>query len=235
MTTKKMAVFVEGQTEQLFLKEFIDQIAGQGNIGFECHSSGSILRLQQLKEVHGERHKVLIYDCRGDEVVKSVLLEHRPNLVRAGYSMILGLRDLYPKSLAELGRVKARLSYGVPTADVPTHMLLAVTEIEAWFLQEATHYAKIDSSLDIKTFKAKFGFDPLTDCAESVLAPAQLLHSIYSSAGKAYKKTRNHVQRTIGALDYEDLYLTCAGKMPHLSEFVGHIENFLAPDFSDVA
>ena len=171
MKSKRLAVFVEGQTEQLFLREFIEQIAGQGNIDFECQSIRNILQLKQTKAIQNEKHKILIYDCQGDEVVKSVILEQRASLVQAGYSMILGLRDLYPETIQDLQKVKAKLQYGVPTAGVPTHILLAVAEIEAWFLQEHSHFPKIDPTLDVSSFKALFDFDPATECAETVAAP----------------------------------------------------------------
>ncbi len=232
MKSKKLAIFVEGQTEQLFLKEFIEQVAGAGNIEFVCQSSRKYVVLSQKKELEDEVHRVLIVDCQGDEAVKSTVLDQRDSLVRAGYSLILGLRDLYPNSLDELKVIKRRMKYGVPTAGVPTHILLAVAEIEAWFLQEHNHFPRVDQALNVADFKNLFGFDPLLDDAERVDEPAALLHKIYSSVGKAYKKKRRHVQRTIELLDYENLYFHCPAKMPHLAEFLAHVENFLAPDFS---
>lgn len=230
MTLKKLAIFVEGQTEQIFLKEFIEQIAGQGNINFTCQTANAAIRLSQNVPIERETHQVLIYDCRGDEAVKSVVLEQRASLSLAGYSLILGVRDLYPRGLSELESIKKKLQYGVPTSGVPTHILIAVAEIEAWFLQEHSHFSKIDLALDVAMFKEKFNFDPNVDSAETVAAPAALLHKIYATVGKAYKKTRKNVQRTVEVLDYGNLYLSCGEKMPHLQVFVNHIENFLAPD-----
>ncbi len=39
---------------------------------------------------------VLVYDCGGETNVKSYLLARRNKLISNGYSMILGLRDVYP-------------------------------------------------------------------------------------------------------------------------------------------
>lgn len=166
-------------------------------------------------------------NCQNDERVKSVVLEQRPSLIKAGYSLILGLRDLYPKPLSDLAQVKLNMKYGVPTAGVPTHILLAVAELEAWFLQDHTHYSKIDTSLDHSKFKTAFGFDPMLDSAEDVVWPSQLLHRIYQSAGKAYNKSRAHVERTVGVLDYAETYLNLPNRLPHLREFIGHIDTFL--------
>lgn len=232
MKPKKLAVFVEGQTEQIFLREFIEQIGGQGNMHFECRSARNLVQLVQNVAVHDELHSVLIYDCGGDEVVKSTILDQRDSLTSAEYSMILGLRDLYPSPIANLHNVRKRLRYGVPTGGVPTHILLAVSEIEAWFLQDHSHFKRIDSRLNPTDFEAQFGFNPFSQSAEDIHAPAALLHSIYGSVGKAYKKTRGHVQRTVDVIDYEHLYIACAEKLPHLVEFVTHLENYLVPDFA---
>jgi hypothetical protein len=48
------------------------------------------------------------------------------------------------------------------------------------------------------------------------------------SAGLAYRKSRKHVQRTVKALDYEEIYLALPNKLPHLEELLGHIDGFLA-------
>jgi len=234
MTQRKLAVFVEGQTEQIFLKALIKEIAGEYNVTFvEKQLPGKLLILSHSPPANDAQapatnYFVLLVDCQNDERVKSVVLEQRNSLTKANYDLILGLRDLYPNTLAELEVVKAKLTYRVPTAGVPTHILLAVSEIEAWFLQEHTHYARVDNRLDIASFKRDFGFDPLADCAEEIAAPAKLLHDIYSSVGKAYRKDRKRVERTVNALDYDELYLNVKDRIPHMREFVGHIDSFLS-------
>lgn len=232
MTPKKLAIFVEGQTERIFIESLLTEIAGKSKIAFEkkVASGNSLVTLKQIdpppQTVDGPLF-VLLVDCQNDEKVKSVVLDQRNSLIRANYSLILGLRDLYPQTLADLPVVKSRLSYGVPTAGVPTHILLAVAELEAWFLQESTHYPRIDERLDPSQFAASFGFDPIHDSAESVLAPASKLHEIYSSVGKAYRKDRKRVQRTVDALDYAQVYFESSKMLPHLKEFLNHIDNFI--------
>ncbi len=232
MSQKKLAIFVEGQTEQIFLESLIIEIAGAKDISFDRRvvSKDKIITLSQNNPTSQDpnaRYFVLLVDCRNDERVKSVVLDQRESLIRANYKLILGLRDLHPQPLSDLAKVKARLSYRVPTADVPTHILLAVAEIEAWFLQEHSHFSRIDQNLDITTFKAQFNFDPLVDCAELQVAPAAKLHQIYASVGKAYHKDRRRVQRTVNALDYAEMYLSLPDKLPHFKEFINHLNNFL--------
>lgn len=123
--------------------------------------------------------------------------------------------------------MKRSLRTGVHTKGVPIHILLAVAEIEAWFIQEHTHFHRIDSRIDTTAFKSKFGFDPATESAETIPNPADLLHRIYGSVGNAYKKTRAHVQRTVDVLDYAVLYADCVDRLPHLREFGAHLDCFL--------
>lgn len=236
MYVKKLALFVEGQTEQIFLQRLIEEIAGSKRIKFEVQviRKGGVLGIVKLSQKPGtisssdHSHFVLIVDCMGDERVKSTLLDQRPSLLKNGYSLILGLRDLYPTPLSELAKVKSKLSYMVPTSGVPTQILLAVSEIEAWFLQEFTHFRKIHPKLDPSTFKNMFGFDPINDSAETVHSAAGLLDQIYSSVGFRYKKSRNHVERTVSVVDCAALYITLPASLPHLREFVQHIDNFLS-------
>jgi hypothetical protein len=231
---KKLAIFVEGQTEQIFLKSFIEEIAGSRNIEFDCKvlNAGTLLTLNQkpaLELSESPNYFVLLVNCQNDEKVKSVVLEQRDSLTKKGYSLILGLRDLFPKPYTELTEVKEKLKYRLPTSGVPTHILLAVTEIEAWFIQEHSHFKKIHRNLDPLKFKDLFGFDPINECVESIEHPSQLLHSIYSSVGLAYKKNKSQVTRTVKVLDFANMYLQSTTLVPHLAELVGHIECYLTP------
>lgn len=229
MTTKKLAIFVEGQTEQIFLKSFVEQIAGEHRVEL-ITSTGKenrlmILRTGKVKAAQ-DKYIVLLVDCAGDERVKSTILDQRDSLMAAGYSLVLGLRDLYPKEYKDISVVKKNMKYGIPTKGLPIHILLAVEEVEAWFIKEYSHFKKIDSRLNPKEFKIKFGFDPSNENAEAIRKPAALLNKIYQSVGKAYKKDRITVSRTVNVLDYAALYLDIPESTPHLAEFVDHIENF---------
>ena len=230
---KKLALFVEGQTEQVFLESFLTELAGRKHIYIDSItvSKGTLAALQLRRPTaDGPEvcYFVLLMNCQNDEKVKSVILDQHAKLTRAGYSLILGLRDLFPTPLQDLPMVKARLKYRVPTAGVPTYILLAVAEIEAWFLQEESHFARIDSRLDPAAFQASFGFDPAADSAETLAQPSAVLRAIYRSVGKGYSKTRAHVERTVSVLDYAHMYADLPARLPHFQEFVTHLDNFLA-------
>lgn len=228
--TKKLAIFVEGQTEQIFVQQLLSEIAGAKNVHFDVlqmSQNGTIRLLTLSNRSISQKYSVLIFDCQNDEKVKSVILEHRPALVSKGYSLILGIRDLYPSPLSDLQLIKSRLQYGVPTSEPRTRILLAVSEVEAWFLQEKTHFNKVDGALNHSEFKSKFGFDPEVDSAEDVHQPSSLLHDIYQSVNKAYRKSRKHVQRTVDAIDFNELCLTSSQRLPHFQILMGDLDSFL--------
>jgi len=78
----------------------------------------------------------------------------------------------------------------VKTSLIPVSFVLAIMEIEAWFLAEATHYQKIDAAITWRAVKAALGFDPGNDDMEQRPAPRTTLASATKIGGKAYVKHR---------------------------------------------
>jgi hypothetical protein len=228
MTYKKLAVFVEGQTESIFTKKLLEEIAGRKSVLFQESKANEITQLREASKGKKEfKYFVLIVDCGNDESVKSRILENRESLIRAKYELVLGLRDLYPHPRADLERVLQGMYTRVPTKDIQIELCLSVMEVEAWFLQEENHFRLIDESLITAEIVNKTGFNPATDNAELVELPAELLKDIYKIAGKSYTKTRKQVERTVNVLDYNNLYLNLPNKLKYLKRFLGYIDEFI--------
>jgi hypothetical protein len=229
--TRKLAVFVEGQTEQIFTKKLIAEIAGRKNVAFEerKYHAKRIINVALTDNEGNDKPSrfVLIVDCGRDEHVKSVILEQRQSLINSKYELVIGLRDLHPLSKADYPKLEMGLKTRVPTRDIPIEFVIAVMEVEAWFLQEWTHYEKIDPGLTIQNIVNAIHFNPKTDNADDVLLPADTLNQIYRLAGKSYSKARLKVERTVESLDYENIYLNVRGKLPQLNQFIEHIDNFV--------
>ena len=75
---KKLAVFVEGQTEQLFIEKLLEEAAGKNNISIEKRQAlGGQSAKRKLKLIEASKrdsdHKYFaqIIDCGSDENVKS--------------------------------------------------------------------------------------------------------------------------------------------------------------------
>lgn len=227
---KKAAFFVEGQTELIFVRRLIAEIAGTKNVNFEAQRwiGKKFVQLTSQGDVlESKRFHVLIVDCSGDSSVKTAIIERRPNLLASGYHLILGLRDLYPFQRRELKKLQDGLSYGLPTANLPTHICVAVMEIEAWFIQEENHYPLIDIALNKSTIKTHLRFDIDNDCAEDIRCASKFLDNAYKIAGKRYNKSYNNALRTVNSLDCANLYLNLPSRLNSLSQFTSYVDQFL--------
>ena len=170
----RLAVFVEGYTEVVFVQKLIEEIAGKNNVLIEHRAirggarPGAAMRLiTAARPETGEKYYVLIYDCGGDEPVKARILEEHSNLTNKGYSAILGLRNVRPRfTHAEIPKLEADLPKYIKTSLIPVTFILAVMEIEAWFLAETTHYCRIDPAITLEAIRTGLGFDPETDDLE---------------------------------------------------------------------
>lgn len=224
---KKIGIFVEGQTEQIFLERLIEEIAGRHNVAFHIEQWFS-KQFTVLKSelVNDEQFFILIVDCCSDGAVVSAILSRYSGLEAANYDLILGLRDLFPLLHTDLLNLKSGIASVLPQGALPVHVTIAVAEIEAWFVQENTHFPRIDPQLSSANIHAQLGYDITTALAEDLLNPASTLNEIYQLAGKAYSKSKKRVGRTVGALDMGHLYLDRRAMLSSYDEFVGRLDNF---------
>jgi hypothetical protein len=161
--------------------------------------------LKRLTIQPHHRYYVLIVNCAGDSNVKSDIIERYHSLKRSGYSAVIGLRDVYGQFRYEdVPRLRAAMKVGMPEEeDGPeVTLLLAIMEIEAWFLGEYTHFERVNPKLTIERIRAAVRFDPSRDDLEQRWHPAEDLDRIYKLAGTRYTKQRSNLERTLELLDY---------------------------------
>lgn len=229
----RLAVFVEGYTEVLFVAKLIEEVAGNNNVlietreirgGKTCRRTMGCVTAAQPES--GQEYFVLIVDCGGDDLVKTRIREEHSNLTKKGYSRIIGLRDVRPTfTYGDVPKLEANLPKYIKTSLIPVDFILAIMEIEAWFLAEATHYQKIDPAITVAAIKAALGFDPETDDMEQRPAPADDLNKCYLIGGKRYLKHR--AQDTVNALDYGAIYAYFPEKFRYVSRLMRIIDAFL--------
>jgi len=171
---KKIAFYVEGQTELLFINKLLIEIAGQKKIEIELLQFQGYGRPRRIIYPNTEatpqnpNHHALIFDCMGDGGVKPRILQDHASLFSQGYTEVIGLRDLYP--LSDLVRfennlVNGTIRNGRRITDPLSHdtsIVVAIREIEDWFLAECNHYLCIDASLNMEAITS-LGFNPCTD------------------------------------------------------------------------
>lgn len=229
----KIAFFVEGYTELAFLETMIEEIAGAKKVIIESKriSGGTkvkrtIKTIRAAQPVTGQEYYVLIMDCGGDHQVKTRIIEEHLNLTKSGYSKIVGMRDVRPTfSYGDIPRLERELPKYIKTSLIPVEFVLAVMEIEAWFLAETNHYQNIDPSITLHAIKSSLGFDPQNDDMSQRAAPADDLNNCYMLAAKQYQKDNSI---TIAALDYLNIYTGLVNKFDHVRKLVASIDSFLA-------
>jgi hypothetical protein len=208
----KVAIFVEGFTEFYFMERLIQEMAGYGQVHLKLakqHAGEFNFYNARGAPAESAQHEVLLVNCTGDGKVKPFILERKPFLIKNGYTFALGLQDLFPKVLTDREKFEEGLAKGLNDASIEIQICLAVKEIEAWFLNESAHYAKLNSALVPARITAELGFDPVSDNAENVVThPAVLLDKIYNLSGLSYRKSQGESQRTVQALDYEEICVT---------------------------
>ncbi|MEH2060077.1 MAG: DUF4276 family protein [Nostoc sp.] len=232
---KKLAIFVEGQTEQIFVRTLLKEIAGKNNIAIDESSVsgklGSRITTLIMRDNITSQTKfyVLVYNSCSDNSVVSDMRDQYASLIGSGFERVIGLRDVYPIPIAEKLKLQSRLNYFLPKGTIPIHLVLAVMEIESWFLAEWNHFMKIDLSLTPDKIQATFGFNPQTDDMETRPHPANDMDLIYKLVGRAYKKQRNQVNTIVSSLDYEFLYMQLVNSVPSLGELVRYLDLFITP------
>lgn len=229
----KMAIFVEGYTEVVFVDKLIREIANQNSVliqwrridgGTSCPRSNH--QLQAEGPNIGQKHFVVIHDCGGDDAVKTRMTEEYPRLAHAGYSKIVCIRDVYPKyTHAQIAALEAGLPLVVRTKPILVDFILSIMEIESWFLAEHTHFERIDPAITVPAIIATLHFDPANDDMQRRLTPAKDMNDCYGIGGKTYIKSQ--AQITVDALDCAHVYLALGDKLPYLKKLCGIITEFL--------
>jgi hypothetical protein len=232
----KLAIFVEGQTEQEFAEQLLKEIAGKKNIQIEKRVArgGGPKQPRAWRELQGHsgdteaQFFVLIVNCGTDNRVASDVRDEYDSLVASGYSGIVGIRDVYPEfASAEIGKLRAGLRYHIKTKPVEVVFVLGVMEIETWFLAEHTHLTRLDPRLTTTYISARLRFDPSTDDMQAREHPAEDLDRVYRLAGHTYDKSKSVLQKMLDLLDYARLYLVLNQRIWDLSILVQSIDRFL--------
>lgn len=229
---KKVAIFVEGYTEFFFVQRMIEELAGYGGVRFELmmNRDGRIIFLKHAgAPEEAASLYVMLVNCCGDGTVKSCIMERKQHLMNVGYTEILGLQDLFPLPLQDLARLEEGISKGLQLEGIKISMYIAVAEIEAWFLNEATHYLRVHECLTSEVILEHTQFDPKNHNAETTIRhPAVLLDKIYTLAGLKYKKRQAEMHRLIATLDYTEIYTEVRENSASLNKFLTGLEEAIA-------
>lgn len=232
---KRIAFFVEGQTEQIFLYRLVKEILGaqHTNVILKQFRGGVNIPKQHITITRSmainPRYEVLISDCGSDNRVKSEILDNIVNLRKNGYRLIVGLRDLYPIPIDDLPKLEKGLRF-LPNSmknEAPYFdIIIAIHEVEAWFMADLTLFQKIDRRLSGQFIKKHLKFNPYATHPESREHPAKDLNDIYKLAGKSYTKRHWQVRKLVNRLNIDYLRNEARHDISSLDRLISVLENF---------
>ena len=217
---KKIAIFAEGQTELIFVRNILIKVLDISKLSFECLellANKESTVPYQYPNPNAEVH-FLILNVRGDETVLSSIKEREKNLIeKRGYDKIIGLRDMYsyeyirrsPRAVNdEISKMiiqRYNQTIGNMTYSDRIRVYFAIMEIEAWILGMYTIFHKIDSLLTMAYIKQNLNVDLKTvDPQKEFYKPSEQLHSIFQLCGREYKKKRDEIESICSNIDSND-------------------------------
>ena len=164
MNKRKVAVFVEGQSEYVFVRDFLCRWYDYDSsvLGIECFSLRSD-RYNSEPYSFGNRESINYYqivNVGNDRSVLSKMLKEAPRLQNVGFHQIIGLSDMY----SDLYHVQTKercidLSVNQKFIDEHQNSLntslqrdllsyhFAIMEVEAWILGMYQFLQQVDPSL----------------------------------------------------------------------------------------
>ena len=86
---KRLAIFVEGQTEQLFVTRLLREIAGENRIDIiqekyiSNYRGRVVTAIDAVSTIDEKKYYVIIRDCGGDSFVKSDILDGYEKLCKS--------------------------------------------------------------------------------------------------------------------------------------------------------
>ena len=222
----KMAFFVEGQTERIFLENLLNEYFTHPYFNVESVQliEGKATSITKANYDHDNiRLYFLIYDVMGDGNVNGAIHERSESLInKREYSHIIGIRDLFPQPIESLPQMINAFNDFFSDKDYFDKLtqIVAIMEIEAWFLADYNHFARMDQRLVPEWINENLNIDILNDDLEAYPHPAQTLNRIWNLVGKTYKKRESDSYSICSYLDYS-LYCCDENLSKRIPSFAG--------------
>jgi len=218
----KVAIFVEGQTELIFVREYLLRKYDY-KITIECRTlfTDSDYRTTKYDYTNSSSDLVVSIINVGNDVAVLSRIKKRENYMwKSGYDKIIGFRDMYSEKYKESSNViNANITnrfidgYNdqISKLSKPAKVKLyfAIMEIEAWFLALTSVLERIDNRLTVNFILTRLRIDLNNiDPETEFFHPAQKLDDIYKLINQRYKKKEDDVEAIlskIGKEDYQEL------------------------------
>jgi|LakWasM104_HOW12_FD_contig_81_262505_length_1986_multi_5_in_0_out_0_1 hypothetical protein len=233
---RKSLIVVEGQTEQIFVQTFIEELVATQPCHIELtklHGGLEIKLSPRGVPIDNCTHHIRIVNASNDEKVNSFIADNLESFKSKGFELVCGLRDSFTgnklKPKINIDGLNKKFEALAQHFGIPVEVIVIVEEIEAWFLAVPDFFEKYDKSLTIERVNKIIGFNLSETPVENIEHPSALINRVLQTVGLAYKKKIGDCYKIANLLDYGALFLEKIDHIPSLNRFVGVLNNCLAP------
>jgi len=242
---RRIAVFTEGQTEQVLVRHIVLRVVDNSKLGFLClRISGK--QHERVPYSYGDENSetyIVMLNVGNDESVITAVQDRKQGLTKKGFQ-IIALRDIYSEEyLRQAGRcmkqsvVEKMIRSKEEQFDKSTYgsqasLHFAVMEVEAWYLGMYELLEKIHSTLTADFVESKTGLKLADlDPQSKFVHPSSVLDSLLRLVGDKYKKNRKDAERFASLVTVEYLQTaTGKGRCSHLKQFLATLLNAVGRD-----
>lgn len=240
---KKIAIFVEGQTELIFVRELLLKIF-EYKISFDCYKLRKGMLNNSKYPYTNPNSKIyfFIVDTGCDEKVISIVKDQERKLFSEGYEEIFCLRDMYSteyrnncnKDYAKnidfsvIKKIIQGKNNVIDKMSAPDKIkfYFAIMEIEAWFLAFYKIFEKIDGKLTVEYIKEKLKIDlEKIDPEKEFFKPSDKLNKILKLSRIEYNKSENVAEKLVSKMEVSDFdEVESSGKVSCFVDFYGDLK-----------
>ncbi|MCD4674920.1 MAG: DUF4276 family protein [Desulfobacula sp.] len=209
---KKIGIFVEGQTERIFVVKFLIEYLGgehkfsRREIKFKNKNRTELITSRKYPN---SELFFLIFDCAGDGNVLPALYERAENMVyNHDFCFLIALQDLYDKQRDKKKLIVDNFRKRIENFSFKDKLrfVLAIMELEAWFLADPNVFSKISKELTPAYIQDSININLLEINPESLPHPSETINKIYKLLSQSYKKTEDQAYQITERLDYDFIY-----------------------------
>lgn len=218
---KKIAIFVEGHSELIFIREFLLKRFDYQHIDLECRTLFKDDRILSAEYDFPNENAPIhfqVINVGSDVSVLQRILKREEILWNAGYERIIGLRDMYsdeykeamgqPREIKPLINQKFINGYNdtIKTKAIKPdniYFYFAIMELETWFLGIPTLWQQksITSDMIQEILKVDFfKIDPET----TFLHPTETIKALLELIGEKYDKHDHEINSFLSYIEKED-------------------------------
>jgi hypothetical protein len=216
---KRVAIFTEGQSEQIFVRNFLMKLIDNAKISFECLKllAGTVRPVRYNFTSPSATIHFMIIDVANDAGVIDAIKNREQGLLSAGYQRVVGLRDMYcavydKRSAGKIDQTVSRQIEEAILGEINQmsqperiSVFFEVMEFEAWILGMYNLLGKIEPRLSVENIKNTMGIDLHDiDPQTEFYRPYQILKEILGMAEIEYKKRFGDTEKLTALMDAED-------------------------------